>query len=64
MAVAVVTYLGVARYCHQLDRLASKYIYYGVLARAIPSLKLGRSKLPKLAQQPTTTIMTPLIHDH
>ena len=37
--VAFYIYWHVAAHCRLLDRLASRYIYYGVFARLIPCLR-------------------------
>lgn len=38
---AVVVYIEVSKQCTKLDRLASKYIYYGLLTKFFPCLKQG-----------------------
>lgn len=61
---ALATYLIVARHCRELDRFASKYIYFGILARILPCLKRTRPKLSPKTDIPQSKLLSePLTSD-
>lgn len=56
--VAFYIYWHVESHSKMLDRLASKYIYYGILARLFPCLKKTRERRTEGPPAPLKTVET------